>query len=53
MSNCFENLSEHLQIVVRQSEQLKREKSTDHPDQHKLWELLTQMEDLCLEVSDD
>lgn len=53
MTTCFENLIKHLHFVVRQLEQLQRGKSTDRPDQHKLWEMLTQVEDLCLEVFDD
>lgn len=53
MSTCFKTLIEHLQIVVRQLEQLLREKSSDHLDQYKLLELSTQVEDLCLEVFDD
>ena len=53
MATCFENLIKHLEFVVRQLEQLKKEKSSDHPDQPQLWELVTQVEDLCLEVFDD
>ena len=52
MAPCFENLIKHLQFVVQHLKQLETEKSSDHPDQHKLWELLAQVEDLRLEVSD-
>lgn len=52
MATCFENLVKHLGFVVRQLEQSKREKNpdTEHVDQHKVWDLLTKVKYLCLEV---
>ena len=49
MAPCFETLIKHLQFVVQHLKQLEIEKSSD---QHKLWDLLAQVEDLRLEVFD-
>ena len=48
MTTCLDNLVQHLVIVVRQLQQLKKEDSA--ADKDVAWELLAKIEELFLEV---
>lgn len=45
MATCFENLVKHLELVIRQLEELKQRDSTEE-EQEKAYTLLFKIEDL-------
>jgi len=51
MATCFENLVKHLEFVIREFEELK--KNDKFVDCDVAWELLNRIEELYLQVFDD
>jgi uncharacterized protein YqgV (UPF0045/DUF77 family) len=52
MATCFENLVKHLELAVRQMNELKSGQTTCEVDMNQVEQLLTELHELFVEMID-